>query len=270
MKKLLSVFTVSLLSFSTMAVEFFTPEPVFIAKVEKLVGSNAQNIKYFKADYGLTGIGVVTPKYKKMVFYTNDSADYIVSGVLIDTQTVENMTLKYSQDLDVDLTGITSDLEGLNHITQGNGEDVIYAVVDVNCGYCHQLWSEIQSIYKANPTANLTVHWVPVGFLGEDSLNKAKSIASIEDNKSALDMLTKGMNRESLSSTPADKLRGQERLKVNSNFMQKNSFGGVPLVVSNIDGKWDISTGNPGKTFFNALKLKNKPTPILVSNDLAE
>jgi len=267
MKKVLSVLAISLLSFTSMAVEFFEPKPEFKTKVDKLVASNAKSIKYFKADHGLTGIGIVTPQYRKMVFYTNDNADYIISGVLIDTESVENLTNKYSADLEVDLTDIRKDLSSLNGITQGEGQDEIYAVVDVNCGYCHKLWAQIQSIYNDNPGANLKVHWIPVGFLGADSLSKAQSIASETDNKSAFNMLKSGMARQPINISPELKLVGQERLKVNDGFMRKHRFGGVPLVVSKIDGRWDI---NPSQKLYSQLKQKNKSVPISVTTAPSE
>ncbi|GAA5132720.1 hypothetical protein GCM10025767_06690 [Thalassotalea piscium] len=262
MNKLVAGLGLLILSTSASAVDFFSPDEEFKSKVESLVASNASKIEYFKADHELVGIGVITKNYRKMVFYTNQNADYIVSGVLIDTNTVENLTAKYSEDLKIDLSGIKDQIGQLHAIEQGNAnseEDEIYAVIDVNCGYCHRLWEEIQSIYAANPDASVKVNWIPVGFLGKDSLNKAESIAGIKDNQAAFELLAQGMDRQSINASQEERLQGKNLLKASDEFMRKNQFGGVPLVISKVDGKWDMHTGKPPQTFFNRLKNKNKP-----------
>jgi protein-disulfide isomerase len=241
-----------------MALEFFEPSLEFKEKVEQIVAKNADKIQYFKADFGLVGIGVISKNYRKMVFYTNDNVDFLFSGVLLDAKKMANLSNENANELDMDLSGIVSQVSQLNGIEQGTDDgDEIYAVIDVNCGYCHKTWEQIQAIYSMNPNSKFKVHWIPVGFLGQDSVNKARSILSENENKEAFTLLNQGMNRQQVNVPVEKKSLGTDKVNKNETFMKSNGFGGVPLVIAKVDNKWNMYSGKPSNSFFQRLREKN-------------
>lgn len=256
MKNILFVVLV-VFSFKSLAIDFFEPSPIFKSKVEKLVLQNAEKIQYFKAKYGFVGVGIITKSFKKMVFYTNTNADYLLSGILIDTQSMQNLSSNYASEFELDLGSLPDDVTKLTGIVQGDGNDEIYAIIDVNCGYCHKTWVQIQAIFDNNPKADLKVHWIPVGFLGQDSISKAQLLVGVKDNKKALQLLKKGMAKKPLVISQDDRLLGKNNLQENEAFMRKNKFGGVPLVIAKTEGKWNLFSGMPTPTFFKQLRNKN-------------
>lgn len=259
MKKIFTLLACTALSFSSVALEYIHPETSFTSKVERLLAGNAKKIDYFEADFGFTGIGVITKQHRKMVFYTNDKAEFLLSGVLLDTKSSENLSTTYSNELEMDLGDIPTEIAQLEGVTQGEGTDEIYAVIDVNCGFCHVTWKEIQKIYAMNPDANIKVHWIPVGFLGSDSISKAQALAGNLNNENAFELLEAGMSREAVPATMEEMVKGESIIQVNEAFMKKHNFGGVPLVISKIDGKWNLDSGRPGPKFFQNLTNKNLP-----------
>lgn len=231
-------------------------------KIESFVGANAQSITYFKAQHDLVGIGLVTKDYRKNVFYTNHSGDFLLSGVLIDTESADNLTTIYSESLDVDLGDIPTKLTELSGLEQGDGDNEIYAVIDINCGYCHKMWNQMQTLLN-DPNNNVKVKWITVGFMGRQSVEVSQQIHGMDDKDAAFQLLSKSMSRQAVATTPETRVLGKEQSDNINSFMRDNKFGGVPLVVSKVDGTWNLSPGIPSQKFFQALV----DTPQAQSNE---
>jgi hypothetical protein len=253
----------------TLALEEFTPDKSIESKVTKLLGSNARSTTFFNAEHGLTGIGVVGQDFRKMVFYTNENADFLISGVMIDTKTNENLSNKYSMDLKLDLGDIPKQLEALSGVVQGDGDNEVYAIIDLNCGYCHKTWEQMQQVYSKFDNPNLKVTWIPVGFLGSDSIAKAHAIAGSDDTLQAFEKLQAGMQRKTVDASLAEKEAGRKRVSINGDFMKSLNFGGVPVVIAKVDGEWDIHSGMPPPAFFQSLEPKQKQLKVQVPNSFS-
>jgi protein-disulfide isomerase len=283
LKTILSLSLFTLVSTSVTAAEFFEPEQEFKTKVERVIGKHSKRIAYFKSYDDLVGVAVIGPSYRKHEFYTNQNADYMYSGVLIDTETLDKVNGKSVADLtllqdDPELLKMIDNIKSVSPVSQGQGGNEIYAVIDPNCSYCHRLWNEIQTIYAKNPKVDLKVNWVLVATIGgEDSKRKGQAITSASKEQ-AFEILEAGMYkappfnknsppeqmlaiqkkiaevREKLTVSDEKKWLGKENLAKHSLFMDTFKFGGVPLVISKVNGIWDVNPGMPGPEFFAKLQ----------------
>ncbi|MHB8314329.1 MAG: thioredoxin fold domain-containing protein [Acidithiobacillus ferrivorans] len=85
-------------------------------------------------------------------------------------------------------------LQRLDHahwIAQGHGPHVLYVIFDPNCPYCHVLYDELQP--RIHPD-QLTVRYVPVGYLAPSSFGKAAAILEAKNPLAALQKNEKGFN----------------------------------------------------------------------------
>lgn len=221
-------------------------------KIEKYVARNSQSVTYFKAQHDLVGVGVVSNDYRKNVFYTNETGDFLLSGVLIDTQSTDNLTAKYADALQVDLGDLPQKLKDLPGVEQGTGDNEVYAVIDVNCGYCHRMWNQMQSLLS-DPNSNVKVKWITVGFLGKQSVEVAQQIYGTTDSSEAYAFLSSSMNRQPVTTDSNLRVQGKDKADAVMQFMQEHSFSGVPLVVSKISDTWNMSPGMPSADFFTKL-----------------
>jgi thiol:disulfide interchange protein DsbG len=85
-------------------------------------------------------------------------------------------------------------LQRLDHahwIAQGHGPHVLYVIFDPNCPYCHVLYDELQP--RIHPD-QLTVRYVPVGYLAPSSFGKAAAILEAKNPLAAMQKNEKGFN----------------------------------------------------------------------------
>mgnify|MGYP006142764171 CR=1 FL=1 len=247
------ILTMSLLPSLVFANETFVPSVEFKKTIATyLTPSFVKTATYFKAELGFIGVGVVTNQYKKMVFYTDETASFLINGNLINTSSGEQLTAKYNSEIALDLSDIANEFEGAKGFVQGQGENTVYVVVDANCGYCHKTYQSFQA-QLAKSNKNLKIKWVPVGFLGEDSLNKGNIMASATDNDEGLALMKDFMSRSSAKPNSAVTAEGQAMLSNNALIMQKYGYNGVPLVVSKVDGEWFLFNGLPRPNYFAKL-----------------
>ena len=66
---------------------------------------------------------------------------------------------------------------------QGSGPHTIYLIFDPNCPYCHLLIQELQPLIKPD---QLSIRYVPVGFLEPSSTGKAAAILEAKNPLKAL------------------------------------------------------------------------------------
>ena len=247
----------TLTAFGASAYEPITPSEALVAKVSQYVAANAEKVEYFQAQDELIGIAVVSKDFQKHVFYTNKSGEFIVSGVMIDTETSTNLTQAFSESLTFELPeSLTDAIQETSYVVQGNpnASKKVYAVVDANCGYCHRLWNNIQQGFAQGLMGDVAVHWIPVGFMGSDSVVKAQAILSAEDQQTAFDSLDKAMRKQQLTVTPEQRAASAEQLSENEAFMFSNNFRGVPFVMAQVEGDWSLVKGLPSPNFLASLR----------------
>ena len=82
-------------------------------------------------------------------------------------------------------------LDHAHWIAQGHGPHVLYVIFDPNCPYCHVLYDELQPRIQPD---QLTVRYVPVGYLAPSSFGKAAAILEAKNPLAALQKNEKGFN----------------------------------------------------------------------------
>jgi thiol:disulfide interchange protein DsbG len=133
-------------------------------------------------------------------------------------------------------------LETADWIAEGaqKPEHVLYAFVDPNCPYCHQLWVNLQSQYRHG----LQVRFILVGIISNTSPTKAAAILESDNPLRALQRNEREWNRSPGGSpgggiAPLHQLDFSMRLRLMMNYKRARDFGiiGTPGLV------WKDRTG---------------------------
>ncbi|HET7395447.1 MAG TPA: thioredoxin fold domain-containing protein [Gammaproteobacteria bacterium] len=127
-------------------------------------------------------------------------------------------------------------LETVDWIAQGpvKPRHVLYEFVDPNCGYCHQLWSEMQAEYSHG----VQVRYILLGIISDSSPYKAAAILEAADPAAALRRNERlwGQNPDGSKGggiQPLASLDFSMRLKLMMHFKLAQNFGilGTPGLV---------------------------------------
>ena len=232
--------------------ELDQPPAGVLNKIEPMFQRQAQSIRYFTAPFDMIAVGVVSSNYQKQVYYTNSTGDFIVSGKLYDVNNKQMLNASVESELSVELPeAITRGVKEAPGFTYGNGEQVIYAVVDANCGYCKKFHVAITERIDSGKLPNVTVKYIPMGMLGADSTAKAAAIMSLPESEQYA-AWNKAINRKPIpmQSTP----EGAEKMQaIDAFFNSQSVFRGVPFVVTDLNGDWQFSTGMPEPDFYNLI-----------------
>ena len=232
--------------------ELDQPPAAVLDKIEPMFQRQAKSIRYFTAPFDMIAVGVVSNDYKKQVYYTNTTGDFIVSGKLYDINSKQILNARVESELSVELPEtITRGVKDAPGFTYGNGEQVIYAVVDANCGYCKKFHVAITERIDSGKLPNVTVKYIPMGMLGADSSAKAAAIMSLPESEQYA-AWNAAINRQpiSMQSTP----EGAEKMQsIEAFFNSQSVFRGVPSVVTELNGDWQFSTGMPNPNFYNLI-----------------
>lgn len=256
-----------MISIFTHASESFIPDESFKKKVELLLPqSHVKAFSYSKTKFGFITIGVVTQQFKKEVYYTDIDASFLMRGLLVDTESGEMLSQRHTNEIELDLTDMANDWESAKGVSQGQGDDVIYVLVDANCGYCHKTYTDMQAALKSSSN-NVRVKWIPLAMLGNDSFEKAHVLTSQNDDIESLELLDQFMKRQGdVSQMPVTPV-GKEALHNNQLLSKKYGFNGVPIVISRINDNWELHNGYPGPKFFEQLKSENVASIMVKETD---
>lgn len=108
------------------------------------------------------------------IYYTDADASHLVVGSIYDTKKRVNLTEARVNKL----TAIKFDalpFKDAFTIVRGNGERKIAVFEDPNCGYCRRFEHDLQAVN------NVTVYLFLYPILGQDSVDKAKTIWCAKD-----------------------------------------------------------------------------------------
>lgn len=120
------------------------------------------------------------------------------------------------------------------YVEEGTGEQVIYVVFDTQCGFCKRM-------YRASREAleDVTIRWVPVGYMGEQSLREAAQIADSDNPVETMAVFERGGNVETSPSTEA-----MDMVSENSQLAQEAGITATPTTIyENEDGEPTIRRG---------------------------
>lgn len=251
MKHILEKFTLlSLVSFAVSAQEPVAPNEQLLSKINPLLNSQAITIDYFKAPADKIAIGVVTKGFDKRIYYTSNEGSYLMSGMMFDVENKQSVNDLIMPQINIPLSPEATDsLTELDTITVGDGEDDIYAFVDLNCPFCHRFFNDI-SARLASGQLNATVHYIIVNQQVPSYKDTAAQILA-QSSEKRLRQLSLGMQKLPLSLSEVEGTIGHEKLQKNQAAFRKFSMaGGVPFVVGKYGDKWDISKGVPRPIFY--------------------
>jgi thiol:disulfide interchange protein DsbC len=120
------------------------------------------------------------------LFYTDADGNFLIQGAIIDTKAQRNITEERQQKL-LAVSFDSLPLKDAFKIVRGNGKRKVAIFEDPNCGYCKRFEQDLQKI------DNVTVYLFLYPILGQDSLDKARSLWCSKDRGRAwLDWMLKG------------------------------------------------------------------------------
>lgn len=181
-----------------------------------------------------------------MLTYTTKDNKSMILGHVFD-ENGNNLTSEDNKQIPViNYDGFKKDIESAKVIIDGNEKNkkVIYAFIDPDCIYCHQLWE------NARPyVGETTIKWIPVSILSEESLGKAAAMLQAKDPSKMLEEHEKAF-KETRGIAPLSKdaitMSTAEIISSNTALMQKMKITGTPAIVYFDDkGGVNVSNGSP-------------------------
>lgn len=255
----------SLLCTGVIAQESIEPTDVLLSKINPLLTSQAGSIRYFTAPSDMVAIGVVTKKRDKRVYYTNPQGDFLLSGMLFDVETSKSFNNQILAQLVLPpppplVEEWTAPLSELQSITVGNGENHVYAFVDLSCGFCHRFHKEVKEREAKGLMDNITMHYVLINIMNPTKQANAASIIGQTDTTLQYALLDSGMQRGNIPVNESVRQAGSRALLENQRaWKQFPMAGGVPFIVAQSNGKWTYTSGVPSEAFYAQLDTSSKP-----------
>lgn len=202
---------------------------------------------HFDAAGGLKGWVLSSTPGHDMVVFTSADGKVAIAGTMLNGKG-ENLTEKYLAKYapKTNYQQFLPLLQKSAYVADGPGagkpvRNVIYAISDPNCPYCHMTWQALRP-YVAK---GLEIRWVMTAVLGGDSANKAAQILSAKVPLEALDKEQKAFGQEAPSAYPVS-AGVREKLNENMALLTKMGFGGVPaLIYKDSKGNWTAINGAP-------------------------
>jgi thiol:disulfide interchange protein DsbG len=237
---LASAFALSAVALSAQAAEPLPPA------VQTAVDNGLQFEKSFPAAGGLTGWVLSQGPNNNIVIYTPPSGDVAIAGNMFDVKGV-NLNKQYLEKYapTPDYAKLWGELESSAWVYEGakpaDAKSIIYAFEDANCGYCHLAWKSLLPYMKVG----LQVRWIPVAFLGSDSLPKAAALLTATDGPSAAAAMHADYGKRLANPKPVPEAT-KAKIDANATLMRKYGFTGTPAIFyKDKAGKVIAVTGMP-------------------------
>jgi protein-disulfide isomerase len=271
MNKLLSISVAALIGFSNcvFSQEAIEPSEEFSAKFSELF-AHANSIHYYNMPHDMVAIGVITKSLKQQVYYTNKDGDYVLSGMFYDVDKKQTMNAMISAQLDEHMPpppeSLTEGVKQLPSIQDGEGDQVVYAIVDPQCGFCKRLHQTVDRYRKLGKLENVEVRYIMVNSMGPKSTQLSNAIMSKENNEEKMAALASALQRQPIALDANED--GKKAVSVNKAFMDQFDFiSGVPYIITEMNGKWITNPGLPGDDFFNNLDRISQVVRVESSNE---
>jgi hypothetical protein len=229
----------------------YKPTVEFLNKVNDLIGEFANDVHFFYGPYNMIALNITSASGQSIAAFVDKDANFFMAGPMIDLETKQPYHEKVIDLVKPVKTDFSAQLEGLPYAAEGNGDQIINIVVDPNCHYCHDTWGEMKKLAQKYPDT-LQVRYYPVGFLGQDSQDKANRLMGIpaEQRNEAFEGLMADKYHNLGKYEFADASEKQTELV---DFMRKNKFGGVPLVLVEVEGIEQVVPGSPRPAIYEQL-----------------
>ena len=120
------------------------------------------------------------------------------------------------------------------YIEEGTGDKILYVVFDTQCGFCQRMYQASRAVLD-----EVTIRWIPVGFMGEGSLHQAAQLVDAENPIEVLATFERGGSVSGAPSTEAMNIVSE-----NSNLMQQLGIRSTPnTIYKDEDGTAHIVRG---------------------------
>jgi len=178
-----------------------------------------------------------------MLTYTTKDGKNLILGHVFD-ENGNNLTAVDSKHIPtLNYNSFRDEIEAAKVITEGskNAKKVIYAFIDPDCIYCHQLWEDSRPYI-----GEASIKWIPVSILSEESFGKSAALLQAKDPVNLLSEheLTFKETR-GIRALGKDEITSQaaEDINKNTELMKKMKITGTPAIVV-IDDAGDIKVMN--------------------------
>lgn len=152
------------------------------------------------------------------IVYTDAKAEYMMAGTFYDLRSTPAKNLTQNTQQKIASRLVTASHDSAIKMVRGNGKRVIYTFEDPNCGYCKELYKEL------NKLTDVTVYTFLLPILSPDSSDKSRAIWCSRDRAKAWDqIMTKGALAE--AGKPCD-----TPLQKNAQMAQKLGIRGTPAI----------------------------------------
>ena len=184
------------------------------------------------------------------VFYATPDGRYVLLGQLLDLQARSDLTARRTQELaaladtEARIAGRAPEagirppqagavsprpsgvlkvvLPAQNAVVHNPGGRLKLTVFsDYSCGYCRQLFGDLQG------RRDIEITEYPIAVLGPQSAARARQVLCAKDPAAAANALYRGDRVE----TPGDCPEGERRLRENMAFAQAHGISGTPMLV---------------------------------------
>lgn len=215
------------------------PEPL-----KAVSAGGVKVVKSFPAEGGMTGWVLSRGVNQNMIVYTPESGAVMIAGNMIDASG-KNLTPDYLEKHapKPEFTNLWKKLDSDKSLWVAEGalkdpKSVVYVFKDPNCGYCHLAWKALQPYEKVG----LQIRWIPVAFLGGDSLDKAANLLGAKNADEAINQLHTKWGDKTPVAAASKELR--DRVQANTKLMNEWGFTGTPAVL--YKDKAGVVRGTPG------------------------
>jgi len=229
------------------------------APIESIIDQGVEIIDTFEAPGDLIGYAGMM-RGKSLAIYVTKDKKHAIVGTLIDAEGV-NLTADVMSKL-VEaprMATVWKEIEDSAWVADGSDDApvVIYTFTDPNCPYCHKFREAADPWIKAG---KVQFRHVLVAILRKSSMDKAASILG-NDNPEA--MMQKHHEQFTQGGVEIDKAaieKGQVRVQLNTNMMQRLGFGATPTSVYK-DSKGEIKSiqGMPPESVLESMMGSPKP-----------
>lgn len=206
-------------------------EQVVPAPIQSIATAGVKVVKSFPAEGGLTGWVLTKGPNQHMIVFTPPSGEVVIAGTVIDSKG-KNLTNEYlSKHVpQPEYSKLWNKLEAnpgtwVAEGAQKEPKSVLYVFKDPNCGYCHLAWKALQPYEKAG----LQVRWIPVAFLGGDSLDKAANLLDAKNGDEAVEQLHQKWGTKTTVVTGSKEAKAT--VQSNNGLMAEWGFQGTPAVI---------------------------------------
>lgn len=205
-------------------------------------------IRTFKGPSGLTGILIKENSSHLAIVYSTGDGKTLIAGTLFDKNGV-NITKQSADDFlkseqsstgkngrktrlqeedsaPIRISSTATDLVERNatFVSQGTGNNVLWIFFDPNCIWCHRLFVMIHQ--KPLPKT-IVIRWIPVGFLKQDSMEKAAAILKNGLKELTLDEMNFDSKNEEGGAHIIHSRRLQDKIKENTRILKSLGEGGL-------------------------------------------